>query len=109
MRIGIIGTNWGRMHVGAFRGAGADVHAIVGSQLEKTRALALQEGIPHACATLQELLEVVDAVVIAGPDRLHASHVRSVLAAGRPVFCEKPLALNSKDAWERSTGRQVYQ
>ena len=95
MRIGIIGTNWGRMHVGAFRGAGADVQAIVGSQFEKTHALARQEGIPHACTTLQQLLEVVDAVAVVGPDRLHASHVRSALEAGRPVFCEKPLQCRS--------------
>jgi predicted dehydrogenase len=49
MRIGIVGTWWGRMHVGGFRRAGAEVVAICGRDPERTRRVAAQEGIPLAC------------------------------------------------------------
>ncbi len=40
----------------------------------------------------------VEAVVIASWDETHADYVRECLAAGKPVFCEKPLATNVEDA-----------
>lgn len=36
----------------------------------------------------------VDAVVIATPTSLHADHVRAAAVAGKPIFCEKPVALD---------------
>jgi len=35
----------------------------------------------------------VDAVVIATPSTLHAAAVEAAMAAGKPTFCEKPLAV----------------
>jgi myo-inositol 2-dehydrogenase / D-chiro-inositol 1-dehydrogenase len=40
----------------------------------------------------------VDAVVIAVPAHLHADLVVAAAAAGRSVFCEKPMALTLADA-----------
>ena len=40
----------------------------------------------------------VEAVVLATPHSLHADQIVQVAAAGRPVFCEKPLALKRADA-----------
>jgi myo-inositol 2-dehydrogenase/D-chiro-inositol 1-dehydrogenase len=34
----------------------------------------------------------VDAVVIVSPSSLHDEHIARVAAAGKPIFCEKPLA-----------------
>ena len=41
--------------------------------------------------------EQLDAVSIASPTFLHASQSIESLKAGKHVFCEKPMALNSKD------------
>src|SRR4051794_19485548 len=40
----------------------------------------------------------VDAVVIAAPARFHAGLVIAAAAAGKAVFCEKPMALSLADA-----------
>ena len=97
-RIGVIGTRWGLMHVGAFRAAGAEVAALCGQSLEPTREVAEREGIPLATADVRELCAAVDAVVVASPDALHGEHVEAALEAGCAVLCEKPLAGSGKEA-----------
>ena len=98
MRIGIIGTGWGRMHIGGFRRAGAEVVALCGSTMEKTAALARREGVALATTEVRELCAACDAVVVASPDKLHREHVVAVIEAGRHVLCEKPLATSAAEA-----------
>ncbi|MCY1082498.1 Gfo/Idh/MocA family protein [Archangium lansingense] len=98
MRIGVIGTKWGLMHVGAFRAAGAEVVALCGQHAAPTREVAAREGIALATADVRELCAAVDAVVVASPDALHRAHVEAALEAGRAVLCEKPLTLTREDA-----------
>src|SRR5438552_6956580 len=40
----------------------------------------------------------IDAIVLATPHSLHVEQISRVVAAGKQVFCEKPLALNKEDA-----------
>jgi predicted dehydrogenase len=98
MRIGVIGTKWGLMHVGAFRAVGAEVVALCGQQAEHTREVAAREGIPLATTSVRELCAAVDAVVVASPDALHREHVELALDAGRAVLCEKPLTGTLEEA-----------
>ena len=98
MRIGIIGTHWGLMHVGAFRAAGAEVVALCGRQETKTRDIARREGIPLATTEVAALCAAVDVVVVAGPDRWHAAHVGQAVDAGRHVLCEKPLTRTAPES-----------
>lgn len=98
MRVGVIGTRWGLMHVGMFRFAGAEVVALCGRDAANTAAVAARERIAFATPDVRALCDRVDIVAIAGPDLLHAEHVRVALAAGRHVLCEKPLARDADDA-----------
>lgn len=91
VRIGIIGTKWGLMHVGAFRAAGAEVAALCGRGEDTTRAVAAREGIPLATTDVHDLCAAVDAVVVASPDAMHFPHVSLAMDAGRAVLSEKPL------------------
>lgn len=100
MKIGVIGTGWGLMHVGAFRAAGAEVHALCGRDAVKTRALAAREGIPLSTTDVHELCGAVEAVVVASSDGMHHAHVLAALGAGRHVLCEKPLASTLTEARE---------
>lgn len=97
-RVGVIGTRWGLMHVGAFRAAGAEVAALCGQSLEDTREVASRENIELATTSVPELCEAVDVVVVASPDALHREHVEQALKAGRAVLCEKPLARSGTEA-----------
>lgn len=107
MRIGIIGTHWGRMHVGGFRAAGAqgvegieriEIGALCGLDPEQTTRIAREEGIPLATTSVPELCAAVDVVVVSGPDRLHYEHVTAALDAGCHVLSEKPLTRTVEDA-----------
>jgi myo-inositol 2-dehydrogenase/D-chiro-inositol 1-dehydrogenase len=98
VRIGVIGTKWGLMHVGALRAAGAEVTALCGQRPENTRAVAAREDIPLATTDVRELCAAVDAVVVASPDAAHQAHVEAALNAGRPVLCEKPLTRTAEEA-----------
>ena len=55
--------------------------------------------VPRRCGTYEELLAVddVDVVYIASPNVLHKSQTIAAAAAGKHVFCQKPLALTGPD------------
>lgn len=39
----------------------------------------------------------VDAIFVASPDALHLHHVLTAIGHGKPVLCEKPMAMNSAE------------
>jgi predicted dehydrogenase len=94
MRVAIIGTRWGRVHVGAFRRLGHEIAVLIGADPERTRSIAAAEGIPHASIDPEAALDA-DFVVIASPAPTHAALVRRLRA--RPLLCEKPLAAGPVD------------
>ena len=40
----------------------------------------------------------IDAIFVASPDALHLEHVLIAIRHGKPVLCEKPLAMNAREA-----------
>ena len=88
--VGFIGV----AHVEALRRLGINVKGVVGSSPARARAKARAADLPRAYDSLDELLADpdIDAVHVASPNHLHAEQVRAVLAAGKHVICEKPLA-----------------
>jgi len=47
---------------------------------------------------LEAFLEAVDVVTIASPATFHAEQALAVLAAGKPIYIEKPIAIDVADA-----------
>jgi predicted dehydrogenase len=97
----VVGTGFGcRVHVPALRAAGFDVVALVGTDAARTQRRAERVGVPHACTSLDEALELpgVVAVTIATPPSTHASLAIAAVEAGRHVICEKPFALDAHEA-----------
>lgn len=103
LALGLIGT--GRM--GTFHATALARH------LHGARLVALADPAPGAAARLGETLDVahihtdpqaliedpaVGAVVIVAPARSHAELVVATARAGKPVFCEKPMAVTLEEA-----------
>jgi predicted dehydrogenase len=60
---------------------------------------AREHGLPLSGSLAEALADpAVEAVILCTPHALHAAQVLEVAAAGRHVFCEKPLALSRADA-----------
>ncbi|MDQ3688461.1 MAG: Gfo/Idh/MocA family oxidoreductase [Chloroflexota bacterium] len=99
----VIGSGFiGTVHIEALRRLGVQVHGLLGSTPERGAASAERIGLPRAYASLAEVLEDerVEVVHVTSPNHLHPPQVRDILAAGRHVVCEKPLALTSDQSRE---------
>jgi len=79
---------------------GAAVVALVGGDPDATAAFAAEHGIARHGLDLAAELDRsdVDAVVLASPTPLHAAQAQAVMAAGKHVLVEIPMADNLADA-----------
>src|SRR5687768_6193910 len=99
----VIGSGFiGTVHIEALRRMGVLVHGLLGSTPERGSASAERIGVPRAYASLDDLLddERVEVVHVTSPNHLHHPQVAQILAAGRHVVCEKPLAMTSDESRE---------
>lgn len=82
--------------------AGCRLTAIADVDPERAATAAGRYRHARPLRSLEQLLDVdeIDAVVLATPAAAHRDHVLQALAAGKHVFVEKPLALNSRDGEE---------
>ena len=99
----VIGSGFiGTVHIEALRRHGVQVHGLLGSTPERGASSARRIGVPQAYASLDELLadDRVEVVHVTSPNHLHHPQVKRILAAGRHVVCEKPLAMTSDESAE---------
>jgi 1,5-anhydro-D-fructose reductase (1,5-anhydro-D-mannitol-forming) len=78
------------------------VTALSRRDLQRAKESARQFGIEHAFASTAELCACadVDAVFVSSPDGLHHDDVLEAIRHGKPVLCEKPMAMNPQQARE---------
>jgi len=101
--IGIIGVGFGaQVHVPAFRSEGWDVAAICSRTREKAQQAADDAGIPSVYTDPMELIRRDDlaAIAIITPPGAHYRLSIAALNAGKHVLCEKPFAIDAKQAEE---------
>ena len=99
----VIGSGFiGTVHIEALRRLGVRVHGLLGSSPERGEEAAARIGVPRAYPSLEALLDdpEVDVVHVTSPNQLHYPQVKAILAAGRHVICEKPLATTSEESAE---------
>jgi myo-inositol 2-dehydrogenase/D-chiro-inositol 1-dehydrogenase len=119
VRVGVVGVGMiGQDHIRRLTRvlSGVDVAAV--SDLDAGRARAVAGGLRSAqvFGTGEELIASpgIDAVVVCSWGETHEQYVLAAIAAGKPVFCEKPMA-TTQDACRRilaaetAAGRRLVQ
>ena len=103
MRLGFVGLGWiGTMRLEAVS-AIAEVAALCEPAPQRLEEVASAHPGAAAFSNFDEMLSAdlrLDGVVIATPNSLHAPQTLAALDRGLAVFCQKPLALNAREARE---------
>jgi predicted dehydrogenase len=107
VRIALVGMGWwGRKMLNVLDAAAADIRVVraVEPDLAAVRAPCADRGIALS-ADYGDALDdpTVEAVVLATPHALHEAQIARAAAAGKHVFCEKPLALTRAGAVQAVT------
>lgn len=101
-RVGIIGTGWVAVdrHIPSFRAnPGVEVVGVFDRNQARAHEVADRLGIGFVASSREQLFAAgLDAVSVATSPWSHAEHVIAALEAGLHVFCEKPMALDLRQA-----------
>ena len=104
MRLLILGTGWmAQEHARQFSKIdGVEMIGAVDVDRARVDEFSDSYGIPNRFTSLEEALSwnQFDAAANVTPDRIHHPTTMMLVAAGKPVLCEKPLAENYQKASE---------
>ncbi len=103
IRIGIVGAGRiGRIHAEnlASRIVCAEAAVISDTLIAAAEAAGRDFGIPNAVADHRKILDdaSIEAVVVCSPTGTHAALISEAAAAGKQIFCEKPVDLDLETA-----------
>jgi predicted dehydrogenase len=98
LRGGVIGAGvFGGYHANQYaRLPGVTLSAVLDPHPERAAKVAVPLG-GRAFHELDAFLDAVDVVTIASPASFHAGHALAAIAAGKPVYVEKPIATSVAD------------
>jgi myo-inositol 2-dehydrogenase/D-chiro-inositol 1-dehydrogenase len=100
LHVGIIGAgHFAARHVAALGAMGERVRLSLAARRNVAEPFPEAEALGARVVAPEALLKSldIDAVIICSPNFLHRGQAEAALAAGKHVFCEKPLALSVED------------
>lgn len=101
VRVAVIGLGMGRNHVKGFVAhPAADVVAIADTDEKRLKEIGDLYNIPGRYTDAAKMLrsKKLDAVSIATPNKFHKPLALAAFKAGCHVLCEKPMAMNAREA-----------
>jgi predicted dehydrogenase len=101
LRVGVVGSGFGRNHILAFQATeGVEVAAFCQRTKAAAEKTAAEFKIPRVFTDYGEMLERggLDAVSLATPTNVHLPLTMEALERRVAVLCEKPLAMNKDEA-----------
>ena len=105
--VAVVGTGFGqKIHIPGFQEhPRTQVVAIYHRDIDKAKAIASSQNIPHACDRFEDILALPDvtALSISTPPFLHYEMAKTALQAGKHLLLEKPMTLTAAEA------RELYQ
>jgi predicted dehydrogenase len=118
LRVGLIGSGFmGKAHAFAFNaaaqvfdlGCAIELHTLADITEEAANNAAQSYGFAHATADWRTLVTDpdIDIVSITTPNALHKEMALAAIAAGKHVYCEKPLAPLAVDAAEMAEAAET--
>ena len=118
LRIGLIGTGFmGKAHVFGYTSAprvfelpfDLELHTVADITPEAAARAAQTLGFAHATADWRTIMAdpAIDLVSITAPNALHKEMSLAAIAAGKHVYCEKPLAPLAADALEMTLAAEA--
>lgn len=118
LNIGLIGTGFmGRTHVFGFATAPRVfdlpfrpvLHTVADITEEAAAHAASALGFAHATADWRRLIDdpAIDVIDITAPNALHREMALAAIAAGKHVYCEKPLAPRAAEAREMAEAAEA--
>lgn len=104
LRVGVIGLGMGGAHINGFRAhSSVEVVAVADTDPKRLEERGAKEfKIPGLYTSAEEMLkkESLDIVSVATPNKFHKPLAIAAFKAGCHVLCEKPMAMNAKEARE---------
>lgn len=118
LRIGLIGTGFmGKAHVFGFTSAprvfelpfDLELHTVADITPEAAERARVTLGFAHATSDWRTIMAnpEIDLVSITAPNALHKEMSLAAIAAGKHVYCEKPLAPLAADALEMTLAAEA--
>lgn len=100
---GILGTGWiAHEMAAALKRVNGEIYAVCDTSLEGAEKFAAEFGVLNAYGSADEMIadRDLDIVYIATPHNLHHRFLVQSLKAGKHVFCEKAITVNSEQLEE---------
>ena len=118
LNIGLIGTGFmGKTHVFGFATAPRVfdlpyepvLHTVADRSPELAEGAAVALGFAHASDDWRRLIDdpAIDVIDITAPNALHKEMALAAIAAGKHVYCEKPLAPSAAEALEMTEAAEA--
>jgi predicted dehydrogenase len=100
LQVAIVGTGMiAAVHRRSALLAGAQIMGVLGSRPDRSAEVAREWDVPFAYDSIEDLAAgAADVVHVCSPNATHAPYVEALVAAGKHVICEKPLAVSLDEA-----------